>query len=432
MLWEEQENLGKYGLTELDIPDRKRSFFKKRDTSEDDLKLRTSKQKPNNSTPQKVPPTKSSPVHRTGEGGRPVLDQPLEDPFTLLQRSPSVTQAATMRELRRFVSPEQTSREAKEDSPSKSKIWKVVRTVMILWFVFNLVIPLLVFFFHSVDSSDPGLEVLEEDAQSVTTFYNAEGSTQALSGEELTLNGLTVSSDGITTHQGGTLQIHLAVHNDTGEDVSLVLHHFVLNGYLIQEAYLYAELIEGETTDTEIWVEPIALSMANIQELYQMEFSFQLMGQTFTNDYTQSQTETFRLALSQEPLEQHHDGQGQEILSQGLRLVVQDSSYQKSSDCLVFQLYLENPTEHTYQLSTESINLGGYRDKIYTNLYTEIPPHVVGFYQYEIYLDDLRESLGGSLNLGVLENLLFTPYLMKDGQLLEVPSIPLTVREELD
>lgn len=373
MLWEQQENLKKYGLSELDIPDRARKSLKKDSKKEEERK-----------------------------------------------QKPTTKKTTTVADEYHFDPNQGTQTLADQSGDAGAKIAKVIRNIVLIWFGIVFISTFLELFFqdsvsepsHQQESAPSevvqGQYLLDYDDLGGDTFFLEQPFHQSE-------NGLVLYQEAVTIYPDGQHQIHLLLENTTDVNMSVILNYLTANDYFIPGAVLYADVPVGESVQTQIWVDGEDLAQANISEIYRMSYSLNVMDAD-TQSYPTLFHTTPTPSMWSDTLVQSHDPSGLSLINlDGLEVKLVSVHHDPDYDSLNFLFYLENNSGQPVYFGENGIEILGY--PFFSGIYQAVPENTVGFIPMDLPLAAMRKDLGLEEGIGYVDHMIFFPKIHIGSQL---------------
>lgn len=214
---------------------------------------------------------------------------------------------------------------------------------------------------------------------------------------------LAVPADGLVLYDAGGIRvladwqedrpyedgIHFYVQNDSDQDVTVYAGGALVNGYLLEDAYLSCQAKAGAADGDIFTLDPEELKVAGIEKVQELYVS--LVGYDSETYETLLETEFIPLCTTPS-LDQPIDDRGEVLFDQeGLRVICRGyvpSEYDPeilSEGHLRF--FLENETDQYVDCYTLDTFVNG--ENVFLTLWCELPPHTRAI--EDMYLYDLEE-----------------------------------------
>lgn len=150
-------------------------------------------------------------------------------------------------------------------------------------------------------------------------------------------------------------EIGIHIRNTSDQNVLVTARDISVNGYMMEMALLYAETAPGENCDTGLFLDPRQLEQSGIETIGQVQFYLELTEAESCE--TIATSELITLDITEEPVEQPVNDEGEPLYDEGGIRVVSQGLQQSSlwDDGLI--LYIENNTDDAIIIQAESVRI---------------------------------------------------------------------------
>lgn len=310
----------------------------------------------------------------------------------------------------------------KIESPA-TKIWKTIRFLIIGWFLLTLLSNV---FFLLYDDNTPTVSHTSTSTELLYPASNLEDYggivTYLQQVESYQHQGLTITPEALVAYEDGEHQLTLLIENHQSSNITAILYSLTVNGYFIEDAFLFAEVPQGEVVRAQIWMQGSGLAQANITQFYDFSFSLHLMDHLDPNAPS-GITQPISVTLDQRPETEPVNRGFSLVEADGLSLSLEEFTYHSDSAVFNLLLFAENTTPDFIQLTADCA-MAGF--PVIADLYATIPGDSMGYLRLELYLtQEIIESVT------YIDHIILTPFFEIQGETFSAGPLSIPAQQPL-
>lgn len=235
-----------------------------------------------------------------------------------------------------------------------------------------------------LSNSDMDRDIWEDDNDD-----NDEEDVIPTVGEEILFNqnGISITLIGFEEGYFG-IDMKLLVENTTDKEIYLSLQKIVVNGYSMQEAYIYGSVDPDAKLNTELSFDEEEFALCGIDEIVDIEMIIEISDSETWDAIVVSDTITVNTGSR---FNQTYDMAGTTLVDeQGVKIVYQDFVTDDDYYAAYAILYIENNGSETINLSSADVKVNGYMMSAW--LYGTVHPGTRAIMMLEFYESEIEEN----------------------------------------